>query len=363
MASAQELLSSIQSIYPYIDTGGNLMNELGRESAEGATGQQAINNAAGFSEVGTGANNAASALYKPSLDTSLNQIDLGNQGLDQNATDINRQYDTAGNTLKQNASDSTNGLKENFNNLGLLQSGLTGAGLGKIQSDLNTNLGNSEADRSSNLANIALQRAGLNVQKTAATNTYQQNVNDYVTKLLQGSQSQLASNAQLTPVDLGDRVAFVDKNGNIVNTVAKGVAPGTASASSGDSSIATLLNGILNPKGSTGSGDTPPPPNSPDYQQYTPAQYTQLLQNEFKTNGVEDYAGKDSAQIDAVVQHTGLSNADAQSLYYAARKPYESVLGTGPATIGEATNTYTPPAPTQSSPSWFQSLINNIPTL
>lgn len=114
--------------------------------------------------------------YKP-------QYDLGLQGLSQQETDIARDFDRLGTTLKEQASKSSQGLQERYNQLGLLQSGLTAAGLGDIQKNLNQKLGESEQDRASRLASLALQRAGLTTQ-------YTQNVGDAVSQMLGVSRQQ-----------------------------------------------------------------------------------------------------------------------------------------------------------------------------
>lgn len=106
-------------------------------------------------------------------------LDLGNQQLSQNALDVNQSSDQLAKTLQDQARSSRGSLLEDQNNLGLLQSGLTSSGLGKIQTDLNTNVTNNEQQRASKLANIAIQRAGLG-------QTFQSNIGNLVNQLLGG---------------------------------------------------------------------------------------------------------------------------------------------------------------------------------
>ena len=125
----------------------------------------------------------------PSLQTTLQQLKLNNLQLDNNENQINQNYDTVGANLVDQAGKSTNSLKENQNNLGLLSSGMTAAGLGDIQVNLGKNQALNEQDKANKLADIALQRAGITNQTVIAQNTYNQGVNDIVTKLLEGAQS------------------------------------------------------------------------------------------------------------------------------------------------------------------------------
>jgi len=130
----------------------------------------------------------AASIYDPQRDLALNAIDQQNAGLDINQNDITRQYDTLGQNLRDQASKSSQALEERRNQLGLLQSGGTAAGLGDIQKNLNTNLANAEQDKASRLAQLALQRAGLTTQRAQIQSTYTQSLNDYVNKLLDSEQ-------------------------------------------------------------------------------------------------------------------------------------------------------------------------------
>lgn len=145
----------------------------------------------------------ATAQYQPTYN-------LGLQGLDQNALDINQNYDTLGKTLQDQANKSNLSLQERQNQLGLLQSGLTASGLGDIQKNLNTSTTQNEQQRASRLANIALQRAGL-------TTKYNQDIQSAVDQLLQPPKT--------TKLDLGNKIAMIDEQGNVVKEFTKGTAP------------------------------------------------------------------------------------------------------------------------------------------
>jgi len=181
--------------------------------------------------------------------------DLGGNQLSQNTNEANQAYDTVANNLIKNAANSTGSLEENYNNLGLLRSGMNAAGLGDIQSTLNKNQGLNEQGRANKLANIAIQRAGLTntynsgmanteLNKTLVNTNANQSINDIVSKLLSGSQTAAGATPQgkttyipgigyvqgtQAPVykdyDLGDKIVTMDSQGNIVKTMAKSATP------------------------------------------------------------------------------------------------------------------------------------------
>jgi len=206
--------------------------------------------------------------FLPQQDLALQGIQQSGAKLDQNAADVNRQYDTLGQQLVDAANQARGSLTESANNYGLLSSGLTAAGLGKISSDLSKNQGNAAQDRASQLASIALQRAGLATQEASVKQQTSQSINDYVNQLLSGSTQaqeaafnkqlqlqQLAASIpkgqsitiqgqtiqgtaepKLSQIDLGNKVVSVDSNGNVVASYAKGLTP---SVSSSGSSLST----------------------------------------------------------------------------------------------------------------------------
>ena len=193
-----------------------------------------------------------------SRDLALNQIALGEQGIGQQEVTANRTADTLAEQLRRTAelSNIENqkqarvsglGLQERFNQLGLLQSGLTAAGLGDIQLNLNkalteTNYGlnkglqQSEQDRAASLANLALQRAGLGLKRTEVQQGYLKDVSDYVNNLIQ--QQYAAEQARLQ---------------------AEEAARAKASAAGQGTAVNALLNALLGGGGKT----TPATPNVP----------------------------------------------------------------------------------------------------
>lgn len=131
--------------------------------------------------------------YQPGYD--LANLDISNQ-----ETDVSRNYDSAIQQLLDLANASTHTLEEKQNNFGLLSSGLTAAGLGKIQSDLGLNKAQILQDKTSKLANLAIQRAGLS-QK------FESDVQSAADALLHPKLTQLRLG--------GGRVALIDDQGNI----------------------------------------------------------------------------------------------------------------------------------------------------
>ncbi len=102
--------------------------------------------------------------------TMLNQQLQGqDQAVQAQVPGINQNYDTLGNNLKTAAQSATQTLEERANQLGLLQSGLTAAGEGKIQSDLSQNTAQNESARAAALAKVALDRAGIAVNESLNT--------------------------------------------------------------------------------------------------------------------------------------------------------------------------------------------------
>jgi hypothetical protein len=138
------------------------------------------------------------------------QNDLANLGLNQQETTLKRQSDTLAQTLQEQAQKSGQSLQERFNQLGLLQSGMTAAGLGDVQKTLAKGVAENEADKASRLAQLALERAGLTGTLTSSLANYglqrqtvglkrqeaQQNyaggINELVSQLVEGArQSEL----------------------------------------------------------------------------------------------------------------------------------------------------------------------------
>lgn len=120
----------------------------------------------------------------PSLGLQNQALDLSLQDLSNQETQVNRSADTLADTLRKQAIVSTRGLEERQNQLGLLQSGMTAAGLGDIQKTLNKNIGQSEQDRAAQLATLALQRSGYGLKRAEIGQQYQASISDLVNQLL-----------------------------------------------------------------------------------------------------------------------------------------------------------------------------------
>lgn len=264
-------------------------------------------------------------------DLALNQVGLGEQGitqqentlkqqnalalqgLGQNETDIQRQYDALGKQLIDEATKSRGYLTENFNNLGLLQSGLTASGLGDIQKNLYKGQTETEQDRASRLADIALQRAGLStslegnlanlglqkaslgLKRTEVQQGYQKDVADYVNQLLQ--QQYATEQARIA---------------------AEQAAANRAAASSGSD-----MSGVLQALFGNATQAQGPQPTTPTLDQYFKGLFDQ---GQF-INGTEDFArALDMADTigGAPNPYKGLGLDNILKVAYAVRKPYET---------------------------------------
>lgn len=194
--------------------------------------------------------------FNPQIQNSLNGIDQSMQGINQQEGVVN-----------QNFSDAQQSLQEKANQLGLLSSGGTAALTNKTASD-----------KASALATLALQRAGLINQKAAVNTQGQQSIQDMVDQLLNNGtanqksafdrQVQLQQISATIPkgqtvniqgqmitgtmapkystVDLGNRTAVMDENGNVVKSYARGAVPtsgggATAEESKFQSALSTAI--------------------------------------------------------------------------------------------------------------------------
>lgn len=269
----------------------------------------------------------AEASLAATRDLALNQIGLGEQGLaqqentikqqnalanqnlDLNQTDIQRQYDALGKQLQDEAVKSRGYLTENFNNLGLLQSGLTAAGLGDIQKTLVKGQTESEQDRASRLAsialqraglttamqsdlsNIGLQRAGLGLKRTEVQQGYSKDVSDYVNQLLQ--QQYATEQARLDAIK-------------------------ASQSSGGGSAVSSVLAQLLGAGGQQAQGAI----QTPDLGQY----FKKLFDAGQFINGTEDFArALDKADTigGAPNPYKGLGLDNILRVAYDIRKPYE----------------------------------------
>jgi DNA primase len=120
----------------------------------------------------------------PSRDLTLNEIGLGEQQLTQDTTDINRNYDSLTQSLREQAERSRKQTISDQSNLGLLRGSGTEAILGDIEKTLYKKSTETEQDRASKLANIALQRSGLGIKKAEVQQQYNASVSDLVNQIL-----------------------------------------------------------------------------------------------------------------------------------------------------------------------------------
>lgn len=127
----------------------------------------------------------AEAQLAPTRDLGYQALDLNLQDIGQQEANVTRQAENLAQTLREQAVRSTKGMEERFNELGLLQSGLTAAGLGDIQKTLGKGLTESEQDKAASLANLALQRAGIGIKRQQVQQQYLTDVNSLVNQLIE----------------------------------------------------------------------------------------------------------------------------------------------------------------------------------
>lgn len=189
MATGADFLATIKSVYPYVQETPGLINELNRRAAQGATIDQILTDAPGYGEVSAGAKQYAENRLKPTYNATLNDIALQGNKLDLSGIQAGQAYDELTKTLNEAAKNAQASMEERNNQLGLLQSGNTAAGEGKIASDLSSKLGNAAQVKANALADIALQRAGLANTSALATANYGNDLTDAINKLLEGGNS------------------------------------------------------------------------------------------------------------------------------------------------------------------------------
>lgn len=137
----------------------------------------------------------AEQALKPSLDLGLNRLALDESGLGQQEAQVGQNYDRTIRDLEEAARTQQGSFEERQNQLGLLQSGLTSTGLGKIQSDLFRGRQETAQDKANRLADLALQRAGLGIQRQQLQQTYTSSIGDLVQKLLDQEETRKKSAA------------------------------------------------------------------------------------------------------------------------------------------------------------------------
>lgn len=127
----------------------------------------------------------AEARLAPTRDIALKQIGLEEVGVGQLETQAKREAANLTRILEENAKNASGGLQERYNELGLLQSGMTAAGLGDIQKDLFRGKKETEQDKASRLAALALQRSGIGLKRAETQQNYLGGVNDIVRQLIE----------------------------------------------------------------------------------------------------------------------------------------------------------------------------------
>jgi len=126
----------------------------------------------------------AEASLAPTRDIAFKQIGLETQGIKDQEVQAKREANELTRILEENASKGSQSMEERYNQLGLLQSGRTAAGLGAIQEDLFRGKKETEQDKASRLASLALQRSGLGLRRAETQQQYVLGVNDLYGRLL-----------------------------------------------------------------------------------------------------------------------------------------------------------------------------------
>lgn len=129
-------------------------------------------------------NNAAraagtySTAKSPNYTKEINKIydplyEAADASLAANKAGLNDEFANLSERLRETARKSEQGLTESMNRYGLLESGRTAAGIGKIQSDLASDINKSDIQRTIQEANMVLENAqyksNLGLQKLQAT--------------------------------------------------------------------------------------------------------------------------------------------------------------------------------------------------
>lgn len=133
-----------------------LLNEGGGAAPAPAAPAPAAPASPSMSDVFQKALNMTKSNFQPLIDTN-NTLVANQQGLN------NTQTKTLEDRLRENAGYAMGAIKENQNNLGLLQSGSTSNQIEGIQRDLGNNLSQADIQNAINNANAALQGLQTNV--------------------------------------------------------------------------------------------------------------------------------------------------------------------------------------------------------
>jgi len=150
MANYTSTLNRLRQFAPFVQDTPEL-----RGLIEGASDEDsAINSVLGSSIF----ENQAVSSARRQTDPFMN-LDLA--GIDQTQRESERSIADQIKAISQNQKRQEGGLLEQQNNLGLLRSGLTAAGLGDIAKTTTENIGRANQDLANTLARLALQRSGV----------------------------------------------------------------------------------------------------------------------------------------------------------------------------------------------------------
>lgn len=183
--NVNQYLAAIRQKYPLTQVDQGLLTELQRRQNEGASVDQVLNDSAGYYQT-----------QKTPFDIFQPVSDAAKAGFEARRTANTQDFNDTATRLRQEATNDTSALEERGNSLGLLRSGLTAAGEGKIQSDLSNNVGRADIQRAISDADLALKEAGFNADLSTQTlslaNSTNQNNNssnlansNFITQLLQ----------------------------------------------------------------------------------------------------------------------------------------------------------------------------------
>lgn len=125
--------------------------------------------------------NQATELYRPLRERKLTSFNA-------RKGDIASTYADVETRLKEGAVGQQSGMEEDFNRLGLLQSGKTAAGIGKIRTNLSKDISSAAIKRAIDEADLALEQAGFETDLAKQTEA---EATGYADKLLGQRQTEL----------------------------------------------------------------------------------------------------------------------------------------------------------------------------
>lgn len=181
MPTVNQYLAEIRKRYPLVQVDDALLNELRRREGEGSGIESVLTDAASYYQTQAGPFDIFEKVRK-----------AGSEGFARRRAQNAADFADTEERLRQNAKNDTSAFEERQSNLGLLRSGLTAAGSGKIASDLTKNIGRADIQRSIADADLALKEAGFNADLGSQTinmskNLYNQDLgtSKFVSDLLQ----------------------------------------------------------------------------------------------------------------------------------------------------------------------------------